>query len=162
MFLPYLVNWEKSVDARQGEYSKSQRKRMLLSTETRLGLRMTGTYSYRGWKHLNLIVSLYIARSFVGLVRLLFSLPEVKGKDLAFLSANLCQDPLENFFGCQRQRGGTSDNPNVKQFYENSQALRIVNSFCRGPIRGNCRGMHSKEPVNDEASCTPLPKRRRK
>lgn len=143
VFLPYLVNWEKSVDARQGEYSKSQRKRMLLSTETRLGLRMT-------------------ARSFVGLVRLLFSLPEVKGKDLAFLSANLCQDPLENFFGCQRQRGGTSDNPNVKQFYENSQALRIVNSFCRGPIRGNCRGMHSKEPVNDEASCTPLPKRRRK
>ena len=36
---------------------------------------------------------------------------------------NLCQDPLESFFGCQRERGGTSDNPNVAEFCSNTQAL---------------------------------------
>ena len=43
-----------------------------------------------------------------------------------FLSNNLCQDPLENFFGCQRQRGGNSDNPTVQDFFNNTQALRVV------------------------------------
>lgn len=31
----------------------------------------------------------------------------------AFLRVNICQDPLKNYFGCQRQRGATSDNLNV-------------------------------------------------
>ncbi len=89
-------------------------------------------------------------------MRMLFSLPEVKGKKLAFLSFNISQDPLENNFGCQRQRGGTSDNPSVHEFYNNTQA---VNSFCRAPIRGNCRGANTEESV-DEASCAPIPKRK--
>ncbi len=100
--------------------------------------------------------------SFIGLVNQIFSLPEVSGSNLALLSAHICQDPLENYFGCQRQRGGTSDNPSVSQFYENTQALRIVDSFCRGPVRGNCRGASAKTVTMDEASCAPLPKRRRK
>ena len=29
------------------------------------------------------------------------------------LSERLCQDPLELFFGCQRQCGGTHENPTV-------------------------------------------------
>ena len=79
--------------------------------------------------------------SFVELVRYLFSLPSVKSKKLAFLSQNICQDPLENFFGTQRQRGGTSDNPNVLEFYNNTGALRVVNSFCRPISTGNKRGL---------------------
>ena len=59
----------------------------------------------------------------------MFSLPEVKDNHLAFLSQNLCQDPVEKFFGCQRQRGDTSDNPNVQEFYNNTGALWVVNSF---------------------------------
>jgi len=102
----------------------------------------------------------YLAKSFVGLVQLLFSLPEVKDNNLAFLSTNICQDPLENFFGCQRQRGATSDNPNVMQFSHNTQALRVVNSFCRAPVRGNCRGAKSSNPLDDTFSA-PLPKRPR-
>ena len=86
----------------------------------------------------------------------------MKGKNLAFLSGNLCQDPLENYFGCQRQRGGTSDNPSVHEFYQNAQSLRVVNSFCRGPVSGNCRGNRATECTMDEFSCTPLPKRRKK
>ena len=75
----------------------------------------------------------------------MFSMTEVKEEKLAFLSYNLSQDPLENFFGCQRQRGGTNDNPTVQEYYSNTQALRIVNSFCRDPVRGNCRGKASSQ-----------------
>jgi hypothetical protein len=49
---------------------------------------------------------------------------------LAFLSNHLCQDPLEKYFGCQRQRGGTNENPTVESFLKNTEALRVVNSFC--------------------------------
>ena len=44
-FLPYLDDWERSVNTRQG-FSKAEKKRMMLSTETLLGLRMTGVYIY--------------------------------------------------------------------------------------------------------------------
>lgn len=54
---------------------------------------------------------------------------------MAFLSNHLCQDPLENYFGCQRQKGGTNENPTVREYYHNTEALRVVNSFCRGPVR---------------------------
>ena len=43
----------------------------------------------------------------------IFSIPGVK----VFLSERLCQDPLELFFGCQRQCGGTHENPTVQEFY---------------------------------------------
>ena len=103
---------------------------------------------------------LLLAKSFVEFIKFLFSLPEVKDNNLAFLSNHICQDPLENFFGCQRQRGGTGDNPSVNEYYQNTQALRVVNSFCRGPVRGNCRGSASSTDVLD-IDCAPLQKRQR-
>jgi len=39
--LPYLDAWEDSVKKREGEFEDSHRKRMLLSTETLLGIKMT-------------------------------------------------------------------------------------------------------------------------
>ena len=83
----------------------------------------------------------FAAHSFIELVEHLFSRPEIRGKNIGFLSNRLCQDPLENFFGAQRQRGATCDNPSVSEFLTNTQALRVVNSFCSGPVRGNCRGV---------------------
>ena len=48
-FLPYLDEWEKSVKERDG-YNDTQKKRMLLSEQTILGLRMTGKYwVYLDW-----------------------------------------------------------------------------------------------------------------
>ena len=73
--------------------------------------------------------------SFVELARYVFTIPGVT----VILSNRLCQDPLENFFGQQRQRGRTNENPNVRDFMKNTQALRIINNTC-GNIRGNCRG----------------------
>ena len=95
------------------------------------------------------------------LVRYLYSLPVVKQNKLVLLSNNLCQDPLEQFFGCQRQRGGTSDNPNVAEFNKNTQALRVVDSFCRGPVRGNCRKRKGSDRSTriDKENIAPLAKR---
>lgn len=63
---------------------------------------------------------------FVELVEYLLS---VEGVDI-FLSERLCQDPLKKFLGCQRQRGGVHDNPSVQEFYNNTQALRVIGNVC--------------------------------
>ena len=76
-----------------------------------------------------------------------------------FLSERISQDPLEKFFGCQRQRGKTNENPNVQQFCKNSQALRVINGTCGNVSKGNCRG--SKYSIDWEKENRPLPKRRR-
>ena len=89
------------------------------------------------------------------LVKYLFTLPDVS----LFLSNRLCQDPLEKFFGQQRQRGGVNENPNVMEFVRNTQALRVINTTC-AKIRGNCRGANGE--LTDEIENAPIAKRRRK
>ena len=96
----------------------------------------------------------HIGKSFLELVRYVFIIPGVK----SFLSQRLCQDPLENFFGCQHQRGGVHDNPSVQEFVKNTQAPRVINSFCKGPAKGNCQGGYSGDPVEKENSTELLPK----
>ena len=107
--------------------------------------------------NLLLFTFFHVGKAFIELVRYLFKLPDVK----SFLSQRICQDPLENFFGCQRQRRGVHDNPNVHEFTKNTQALRVVNSFCKGPSRGNCRGGGNDGFADKENIHEPLPKRRR-
>lgn len=96
-----------------------------------------------------------IVKSFVELVDYIFKIPGVK----FFLSERLSQGPLENFFGCQRQRGRTSENPNVQEFCKNTQALRVVNSVCGSVAKGNCRGR--KQSIDLGKENKPLAKRRR-
>ena len=78
---------------------------------------------------------MYVGRSFVELVQYVFDIPSVD----SFLSQCLCQDPLERFFGCQRQRGRVHDNPNAADFIKNTQAIRVIGSLPY-PDKGNCRG----------------------
>ena len=94
-------------------------------------------------------------KSFLDLIEYIFKIPGVK----FFLSERMSQDPLENFFGCQRQRGRTSENPTVQEFCKNTQALRVVNSVCGSVSKGNCRGR--KQPIDLEKENKPLKKRRR-
>jgi len=101
------------------------------------------------WKHS------YAVRSLVELVPFLLKIPGVK----SFLSEHLYQDPLEKYFGMQRQKGGTNANPNVSQFLKNNQTLRVVNTTAANVPRGNCRGRRGCINVDDDN--TPLPKRRR-
>ena len=71
----------------------------------------------------------------------------------------MSQDPLENFFGCQRQRGGANENPNVAQFCKNTQALRVINSVCGTVSKSNSRG--NKKAIDLQAESKPMPKRRK-
>jgi len=89
------------------------------------------------------------------------NIPDVK----MFLSNRICQDPLENFFGQQRQRGKANENPNSAEFMKNTQALRVINTAC-STVRGNCRQINetkSAKLVSTMAeNCEPLAKRPRK
>lgn len=97
------------------------------------------------------------ALSLIDLVEYAFTVTGVT----SFLSQRICQDPLENFFGCQRQRGGTHDNPTAADFEKNMQSLRVIKSFAKGPKKGNCRGFGATDFVVTDKENKPLPKRRR-
>ena len=99
--------------------------------------------------------TLSTVKSLLELVRYIFTIPGVK----FFLSERISQEPLENFFGCQRQRGGASENPNVQDFCKNTQALRVIDSVCGSVPRENCRG--SQQLVDRQSDYNPLPKHRR-
>lgn len=89
------------------------------------------------------------------MTKYLFDQPNIK----SFLSEKISQDPLENFFGIQRQRGRVNENPNVREFCQNTQALRVIDSVCTNVSRGNTRG--NKSDDGDIISDQPLAKRRR-
>ena len=39
-----------------------------------------------------------------------------------------------------QEGGGAHDNSGMQEFQKHMQALRVTNSFARGPAKGNCRG----------------------
>lgn len=73
------------------------------------------------------------------------------------LSERFTQDPVEAFFGKQRARGGRSDNPTVKRFLENTQAIRVSRSLALG---GSSNVKRSLDFDMDKL-CEKLPKRPR-
>ena len=77
---------------------------MLLSEQTPLGLRMTSQCINEVVENHNSMVVLLTALSFIDFVEYLLTHSEVRDI-IVFLSNNLCQDTLEQFFGCQRQKG---------------------------------------------------------
>lgn len=85
-----------------------------------------------------------------------------KDKNLFLLSERISQDPLENYFGKQRARGGRNENPNLEQCVMNAAALRVQGSVALDPVRGNCR--RKRQLDIDESTIInskPLPKRKR-
>ncbi len=44
---------------------------------------------------------------------------------LYVLSERISQDPLENYFGQQRARGGRNENPSIQQCIHNAAAFRV-------------------------------------
>lgn len=92
------------------------------------------------------------------MVEMIPFLLDVKGVKYV-LTEKFNQDPLESFFGKQRMRGGSNDNPNVATFLKNTTSLRIQGALSMKPIRGNCR--RGKAKLQEiEVDDTPLPKRR--
>ena len=80
---------------------------------------------------------------------------------LFLLSERFNQDLLESFFGQQRAGGGRSDNPNVKTFLHNAQAIRVQRTMAIGH-GGNVR--KRKEQWNADVAdlSRPIKKRPRK
>lgn len=102
---------------------------------------------------------LFLVSSFLELLPYIFSIEGVK----VFLSEKLNQDPLEKFFGCQRQRGRVNENPTAAEFVKNTQSLRVINSICVNNITGNCRGTKRKSYDLESGDLhKPLKKRPRK
>ncbi len=88
----------------------------------------------------------------------MFSDPGIK----YFLSERIQQDPIEKYFGRQRQRGRVNENPTVAEYMKNEQALRVISSIKLNTTKGNTRGTnenHIKVTPNDYK---PLCKRRKK
>uniref|UniRef100_A0A1X7TVH2 Transposable element P transposase-like RNase H C-terminal domain-containing protein n=1 Tax=Amphimedon queenslandica TaxID=400682 RepID=A0A1X7TVH2_AMPQE len=84
-----------------------------------------------------------VAYSFIDLVSFLFTIPGVK----SFLSEHISQDPLEKFFGCQRQRGNAHENPTSQEFLKHNGALRVVNLIKMETHKGNTHQHHDTTNV---------------
>ena len=67
--------------------------------------------------------SIYLVKSFVELTCYLLNLPCTAGHYL--FSEHFSQDPLENYFGQQRARGGYSHNPTMQACIASAQSLRV-------------------------------------
>ena len=92
--------------------------------------------------------------SFVEMTRYLLT----ESRDVFFLSERVSQDPLENYFGKQRARGGRNEHPDLTQCLTNAAALKIQKSLALDPVRGNCR--RKREVENEEIDDKLLPKRK--
>lgn len=100
----------------------------------------------------------YVVSSFLELVPVVFAIPGVK----CFLSNRLCQDPLEKYFGMQRQTGKSNENPSVVEFAKNSETLRLVGNMWFDDARGNCRRSVSVKQSIEDTKHLPLRKRKRR
>ena len=88
-FLEYLRLWKESTERRPGNFTQNARGRMFLSWQTHEGLKLTVSSAIEATK---LLVE--------------------EGMEFV-LTERFCQDPLEEYFGKQRQLGRRSDNPDI-------------------------------------------------
>ena len=135
-FLEYLRRWKESTENRPGNYSQNARARMFLSWQTYEGFQLTVQSTIESTK---------------------FLLGE--GMDYV-LTERFCQDPVEEFFGKQRQLGRRSDNPDINQFGYNSNAIRIERSIsCQS---GNTRGRKDRKRSWVHVADEKLPSRKKR
>ena len=94
--------------------------------------------------------------SFVDMARYL--LP-VENDGSFLLSERLSQEPIENYFGQQRARGGRNENPSLQQCIQNAAAINLQKSQALGPVRGNCS--RKRRLFDGKQVATPLRKCKR-
>lgn len=98
----------------------------------------------------------FLVSSFVEFLPYLFSITGVT----SFLSARINQDPIEKFFGMQRQAGRAHQNPTAAEFLKNTETFRTISAIWIDDIVGNCRGRRSND-TNLHVAMQPLRKRKR-
>lgn len=95
--------------------------------------------------------------SFCGFVKYIFTIPGVT----CLLSCKINQDPIEKFFGMQRQSGRSNENPTVSEFIKNTENIRVISGIWIDNILGNCRG-RKVEDSDIQLAMKPLRKRKRR
>ena len=71
------------------------------------------------------------------------------------LTERFCQDPVEEYFGHQRQLCKRNDNPDIRMFGNNANTLRIQYSV--SVQSGNTRGRRDKSKAWEAVSEEKLP-----
>ena len=76
------------------------------------------------------------------MTKLLLSQPQDPGttNKLYLLSERISQDPLENYFGKQRARGGKNENHNLQQCVQNATALHVQSPWLWIQLGGTVAG----------------------
>ncbi|KAE8739943.1 hypothetical protein FOCC_FOCC014554 [Frankliniella occidentalis] len=136
-FLGYLSDWEESVSRREGQYTKEERSRMIISYQPLEGLKIT-------------------IASFVKVVKFLL----LKGAQ--HVSARqFNQDPLEQYFSTIRRIRGSDDHPNLKQALHSRVGLQaeLEQGTYSGGMKGNTEAFKRHLDVIDDS---PLPVRKKK
>ena len=80
---------------------------------------------------------------------------------MKFLSEKFTQDPLEEHFAKQRQRGGCSKNPNLYQFKKQEIFLNVMNSSLLTDLRGKSSTRINNATAADATDTRQLPKKRK-
>ncbi|CAC5389786.1 THAP9 [Mytilus coruscus] len=132
-FIKYFDSWEQSVMQRAGNFTRKQRKGMLLSHQTLTGFK----------------ISVF---SIVDCVKFLLE----SGAKFV-LTHHFNQDPLEQHFGHYRHRVGDNNNPTVNDVRHMMTSMRAVGAQALAPKRGNVSNQRDRNFVIDNTS---LPKRR--
>jgi len=143
--MQYLEEWKKSSEQKGGEPKDIAQR--LLSQDTLDRISITG-------RDINCLIFIILCAYSV----VIFGTCSLHSKDS--LSEHISQDPLEKFFGCQRQRGQTNENPTCGGFLKNTIVFCVISSVAGHVQKGNCRGRKHRVDVEEEN--VSLPKRRRK
>ncbi len=132
VFLKFFQDWQKSIEEREGKFTKAKKQAMFISKQTYEGLQIT-TYSM------------------IEAVKFLLD------SGLKYvLTERFCQDDLENYFGKQRAIGCRKDNPNLYSVGFNDNIIK--SQFSVVPISGNVRSKGAKwNKISEE----PLAKRKK-
>lgn len=103
-FLEYIKEWERCIETREGELTPAQRAAMQLSHQTKTGLEIS-------------------VLSITRCVKIMLE----EGAEFV-LTHNFNQDPLEQYFGHLRHKGGANQNPTVYDVRNTKTQLLAIRS----------------------------------
>lgn len=118
-FLCYLNTWKHNIQQRGNNFSANAKAKMFISWQTFEGFKIT-TYSTKE------VVPLLLHEGFEYV-----------------LTERFCQDVLEEYFGYQRGMQRRADNPSLKEFGYNANAIAIQGQLAP-IIQGNVVGRHRR------------------
>ena len=135
-FLKYFESWKNDIETREGKFARNALSKMFISWQSFEGIFIT-------------------CHSIVGVVQFLLN----EGMEYV-LTNRFCQDPVEEYFGCQRQIGRRSDNPDLQKFGYGTNTIRIQ-KYVSSPS-GNTRGAYDKKRCWENVTNEVVPRRKAK